>query len=78
MLALRAFWRWWTDTWRTPGRARVLYAAMAFGFAGLTAGAIVAGDELVASIAGALAILTLGLTLLVGRLSRWTRGMPLE
>ena len=73
MFALGRFWRWWTDTWHDPRRARVLYALMAAAFAGLMAAAVVRGDALVATLAGVMMVVALGLVALVPWLSRRTR-----
>lgn len=72
MFALGALWRWWTESWRSPRRARVVYGAMAFAFGALAVIGGLRGEALVAAVAGALALLTLALAALAPRLSRWS------
>ncbi len=66
-------WRWWTNSWRRPRLARSLYLAMALAFAGVAAVAGLLGDVAVAAVAGAFALLTAGLALVVPRLAEATQ-----
>jgi hypothetical protein len=65
-------WRFWTDTWRAPGRARALYAVMMAAFAALAGLAIALGDASVATLAAIAAGVSGALALLAKRLARWT------
>lgn len=72
MFALGRLWTSWTDTWRSPSRARRLYAALAVAFGVLAVAAAIAGDAAVAAIAGVAAAVTAALAALAPRLGRWT------
>ena len=61
MLALHRLWRWWTESWQTPRRARALYLALAVGFTALSVVAAFRGDAAVAVIAGLLVLVTTAL-----------------
>jgi hypothetical protein len=74
MNGLAFVWRWWTDTWRAPGRARLLYGAMALAFAALAAVAALQGEAAVAAIAGIATAGTLALAALAPQLRKWTEG----
>ncbi len=74
MRGFAALWRWWTETWRAPRRARWLYIVMALGFGGLAVVAGVSGDAAVAALAGVASLVTLVLVLLAPQLSRWIGG----
>lgn len=71
MSGLARLWRWWTDTWRTPGRARWLYIVMALGFSGLALIATLNGDSAFAALAGLIAVVTVVLAVAAPWLSRW-------
>ena len=73
MRGLSAFWRWWTESWRSATRARLLYIVMGAGFGALALVAGLAGDAAVAALAGIAAVVTIALAVLAPRLSRWTR-----
>jgi hypothetical protein len=72
MIPLTRLWRWWTDTWRTPGRARFLYGVMAVGFAVLTLVAAMQGDALVLALGALGSFVTILLSVLAPRLSQAT------
>jgi len=74
MSGLGALWRWWTDTWRTPGRARLLYGVMALAFGALALVAALRGDALVAVLAAIGTAVTVGLAVIAPRLANLTRG----
>lgn len=69
---LGAAWRWWSESWRSPRRARLVYVVMTGAFGALAVIGIVRGDALVAVLAGIVALVTVVLAALVPRLSRWT------
>jgi len=69
---MRELWRWWTESWRAPGRARGVYLIMALGFGALAVVGALAADALVASIAGAVAVVTFALAVVAPRLASWT------
>ncbi len=71
MFALARFWRWWTESWQAPRRARWLYIVMAAGFGSLALVAALAGDAAVAALAGVAAAVTVALAALAPRLTRW-------
>ena len=62
-------WRFWTETWRTPGRGRWLYGALALGFAGLAVGGAVSGDGTVIALGAVFALATAALAVFAPRLS---------
>ena len=70
---LLRLWGWWTNSWRRPRLARSLYLAMALGFAAVAVLAAVVGDVAVAVVAGAFALLTASLALVVPRLAEATQ-----
>ena len=70
MIALSHLWRWWTDTWRAPKRARLLYAAMALAFAALAFIALMQSDALVAILAAVGLFVTIALAVIAPRLSK--------
>jgi membrane protein implicated in regulation of membrane protease activity len=72
MLGLARFWRWWTDTWRAPRRARWLYVMMAMAFAAIALVAVLADDAPVAAVAGFAALVTVALAAVAPWLSRRT------
>ncbi len=72
MSAFTRFWRWWTETWRTPRRARWLYVVMAMGFAVIALVAVLADDPPIAAVAGIAALMTVGLAAAAPWLSRRT------
>ncbi len=76
MHLLATFWRWWAESWRAPGRARLVYAAMTAGFAGLAIAAIVLGRGPVAGVAGVIAVVTAVLAVVAPRLARLTGPPP--
>lgn len=69
-MLLTNIWRWWTESWRSGGRARLLYVAMAVAFAGLAVVAAMNGDAAVATLAGLVALGTVGLAVIAPRLAR--------
>jgi hypothetical protein len=77
MIPLTRLWRWWTDTWRTPARARFLYGVMAVAFAVLTLVAALQGDALVAVLGALGAFVTIMLSVFAPRLAK-TTGFPLR
>lgn len=76
MSGLARFWRWWTDTWRTPRRSRWLYVMMALGFAALALVAVLADDSAIAAAAGAAALVTVVLAVAAPWLSKRTDPPP--
>ena len=72
VFAAARLWRWWTDGWRTPRRARLTYLVMTVGFAGLAVAAVVLGRGAVAGVAGVVAVLTAALAVIAPRLTRLT------
>ncbi len=70
MFLLTTLWRWWTEGWRSPQRARLTYVVMTIGFAGLAIVAVMLGRGLVAGVASVVAIVTLGLAVVAPRLVR--------
>ena len=70
MIALSHLWRWWTDTWRAPKRARLLYAAMALAFGTLAFIALMQDDAFVAILAALGALVTITLAVVAPRLSK--------
>ena len=74
MLTIARLWRWWTESWRAPRRARWLYAAIAAAFAVLAGVATLLGDAAVAALASVATALTAALAALAPRLARWTNG----
>ncbi len=68
---VRNLWRWWSESWKAPRRARWLYIVMAAGFGGLALVAALSGDAAVAALAGVAAVATVALAVLAPRLSRW-------
>lgn len=71
MTALTRFWRWWTETWRAPRRARWLYIVMGLGFAALALLAALDGDPAIAAVAGVAGVVTVVLAARPRWLSRW-------
>jgi len=78
MIALTRIWRWWTDSWSAPNRARLLYVGFAAAFAALAVAGAVRGDALVAAIAGVLALLIAVLAVAAPTLSRLTNAATRE
>jgi hypothetical protein len=78
MLAFAQLWRLLTDTWSTPRRARLVYVAMAVGFAAMAIAGEVADDALVVTLGAVFAAVTLALATLVPRLSGWARNTENE
>lgn len=72
MAGLARLWRWWTESWRAPRRARWLYLAMAGAFGLLALMAALAGDAAVAALAGLATLVTGALAFLAPRLAKWT------
>lgn len=70
---LHEFWGWWTESWRSPRRARWRYVVMAVGFGGLALAGALAGEAAVAALAGIAAAVTVALAALAPRLARWTQ-----
>ena len=75
MRLVATLWRWWTDGWRTPRRARLTYLVMTIGFAGLAVAALVLGRGAAAGVAGVVAVLTAALAVIAPRLA-WLAGPP--
>ena len=73
MIPLTRLWRFWTESWHAPKRARWSYIVVAVAFAGLMIAAIVMGEAAVAAIAGVVALATAGLAFVAPRLAQWTR-----
>ncbi len=67
MFALARLWRWWTENWRAPGRARWLYVVMAGGFGSLALLAGLTGDAAVAVLAGLAGVVTVVLAVVAPR-----------
>ena len=76
MFGLTRLLRWWTESWRTPGRARWSYVVMALAFSGLALIATAGGDAAIAALAGVAAIVTVGLAVIAPWLSRRTNPPP--
>ena len=76
MMALSRFWSWWTDTWRAPRRARLLYGVMAIAFGALAGVALARDDALVAALAGVATLAAVALAAFAPRLAKLT-GSPL-
>lgn len=70
MSALTRLWRWWTDTWRAPGRARFLYGVMAIAFAALALAGILSSDALVSVLASLGTLVAIVLSVVAPRLSK--------
>jgi len=70
---LRGLWRFWTESWSAPRRARWLYIAMTAAFGGLAIAGAVMGEAAVAAIAGIVAVATASLAVLAPRLAEWTK-----
>ncbi|MGB2694419.1 MAG: hypothetical protein WBD55_04430 [Dehalococcoidia bacterium] len=69
---LGAAWRWWSESWRSPRRARLTYIGMTVAFAALAVVAVVRGEVLAAVLAGIVALVTIALAVLAPRLARRT------
>ena len=74
MSSLARILRWWTETWRTPGRARWSYVVMALAFGGLALVAAARDDAAIAAAAGVAAIVTVVLAVLAPWLSKRAGG----
>ena len=70
MIPFTRFWRWWTDTWRAPSRARLLYGVMAIAFAVLTLFAAMQADALVIVFAATGTLVSIVLSVIAPRLSK--------
>ncbi len=70
---VRHIWRFWTESWRAPARARWLYGAMALGFAGLAIGGGVKGDATVIALGAVFALVTAALAVLAPKLANLTK-----
>ncbi len=73
MSALALIWRFWTDSWSAPGRARWLYGLFALGFLSLAIGGIVKGDPTVIALGIIFALVTSALVILAPKLSNLTK-----
>jgi hypothetical protein len=73
MFMLGRLWRFWTESWRAPGRARWLYGALALGFAGLAIGGAVKGDATVIALGVLFALATAALAVLAPKLATLTK-----
>ncbi|MEX2158754.1 MAG: hypothetical protein WEB04_05055 [Dehalococcoidia bacterium] len=72
MFVFSRFWHWWTDTWRAPKRARILYGVMALAFGALALIAAMQEDTFVAVLACVGVAVTIGLAVFATRLSKLT------
>jgi hypothetical protein len=72
MLFVARIWRFWTDSWSSAKRARLLYVAFALGFLGLAIGGIVKGDATVIVLGIIFAIVTAALAVVAPKLSNIT------
>ncbi len=73
MIPFARLWRWWTESWSSPRRARWLYGALALGFAGLAIGGGMKGDATVVALGALFALATAALAFLAPRLAGWTK-----
>jgi hypothetical protein len=73
MSILAHLWRFLTESWSSPLRARLLYAAFTIGFLGLAVGGAVKGDGLVIALGIAFAIVTAALAVLAPKLTNLTK-----
>jgi hypothetical protein len=64
-------WSFWVESWRSPARARWVYATMCAGFTTLAVVAIILDDILVATLGGLFAVITFSLAVGAARLARW-------
>jgi hypothetical protein len=71
--ALRHVWRFWTESWSAPGRARWLYALFALGFLGLAIGGGIKGDATVIALGIVFALVTTGLAIIAPMLTKATK-----
>ena len=78
LIAFGRFWSWWTESWRSPGRARLQYAAMALAFGALAVIAALMSEPAVAAVAGIASVLTVGLAVIAPRLTRLRDGPGLH
>ncbi len=76
MIFLAHIWRWWSESWQAPRRARWLYGAMTLAFGGLALAAALAGEPAVAAVAGVAAAVTAAFAALAPRLARLTSPPP--
>ncbi|MEX1253629.1 MAG: hypothetical protein WEE64_04750 [Dehalococcoidia bacterium] len=72
LIAFGRLWSWWTESWRSVGRARLQYAAMALAFGALAVIAALMSEAVVAAVAGIAAAICVGLAMLAPRLARVT------
>lgn len=70
---IRHAWRFLTESWSSPLRARLLYGLFALGFLGLAIGGIVKGDATVIALGAIFAIATTALAVIAPKLSNLTR-----
>ncbi len=73
MIFLAHIWRFWTESWRAPGRARWLYGALALGFLGLAVGGGIKGDATVIALGIVFALATAALAVLAPKLPNLTK-----
>jgi hypothetical protein len=73
MEALSKLWRWWTESWRSPERARKQYGFVAVAFGVMTAIAIAMGDGAVAAVGAVMVVSAAGLSIIAPRLVERTR-----
>jgi len=75
MIPVAHIWRFWTESWSASGgRSRLLYAALALGFAGLAIAGGVKGDATVIALGALFALITATLAVLAPKLARLTHG----
>ena len=71
--ALRHIWRFWTDSWHAPRRARWLYLVFTAGFVAMAIVGAIKGDALVVVLGAVFALVTATLAVLAPRLAGWTK-----
>jgi hypothetical protein len=72
MIFFTNLWRFWTDSWSSAKRARLLYVAFALGFLGLAIGGIVKGDATVIVLGALFALAATALAVIAPKLSNIT------
>lgn len=70
--ALRHIWRFITDSWHAPRRARWLYLVFAAGFIAMAIGGGIKGDALVIALGIVFALVTATLAFLAPRFAIWS------
>jgi hypothetical protein len=64
-----ALWRFITDSWSSPSRARLLYVVFTIGFVVMAIAGAIRGDALVLTLGAVFGLLTLAIATLAPRLS---------